>query len=632
MTYSNLKSNAGSGVSRRLCLGLPLAGLAAPWLQACGGSSDDKAPAPPDWADSKAVQWGRESIRAALARPGAATTAISVALFADDRVVWREAFGYADREKGVPATVETIFNVGSVSKVVTTLAVLILRDRSKLKLDQPLFELLPSFRMLSPQFTRITVRHLLSHSSGFPGNNMRDNGTFAPYLGYAEDTQKALERSHLKHEPGELAVYCNDGFTIVERLVEAIDGRTFPEFVQQEIFTPLEMHSAGYPVKPSPEGSYVHPYFKGRSLPQEMSTPFATGGIFTNAADMLKFGQMLIDHGVYRGRRIVSAEAIQEMAVNQSVRTAINPAAESWKWGLGWDSVQQAGMNAGGVRAWSKNGGTTFFASEFFVLPELRMAMLIVGSGHDYESGKLAEGLLLRAAVERGAVPGLPNPLAPVIPPVAVPTPLSAPGTAARPGVYASSTPPLQVTSELDGSIALLSWDGSAWAALHGPLRSRTDGNWWAEGNSQVNYRFQTVGERHYLIRRELTGNALSWGESPIGEWLPPESAPLPAAWKARLPSEWRFANDSPESVTRLFSPIVWRMAELDAAPGYLLLENQLLRITSDDQAGMVVKIPGVNGRDLFEISMVKVDVQGVQSEQLHLGSVIFERYPSDTP
>ncbi len=614
------------GLSRRHYLGLSVASLAAPWLQACGGDAEEH----PDWSRTEAVRWSREHIRAALERSGSTTTtAVSVALLADDRVVWREAFGYADRQKEVPATTETRFNIGSVSKVVTALAVMILCDRKKLELDQPLADLLPTFRMLSPGFTRVTVRHLLSHASGFPGNNMRDSSMFSPYLGYAQDTQSALEFAHLKHEPGELAVYCNDGFTMIEPLVQALDGRAFPDFVQQEIFDPLDMRSSGYPVKPLAEGTYVHPYFKDHSLTQEMATPFASGGITSTPSDMMKFAQMLIDQGVYQGRRLVSAQAIQDMGVNQGARTTINPAAASWQWGLGWDSVQQAGMNAAGVHAWSKNGGTFFFSSEFFVLPELRMAMLVTGSGHDYEPQKIAEGLLLRAALARGAISKLPDAISPAIPGVAS-SPVSA--DVARPGIYASSKAPLQVTIDREGSVTLSSWNGDGWVVTHDQLRQRSDGNWWADGWPRLCYRFQSVGPHHYLIRRELSASALNWGELPLGEWMPPLDTPLPAAWKARLGSQWRYANDAPQAVTRLLAPIVWRLRELKVLPGYLLLEDQLLRVVNDEEAGMVVKVPGDSGRDLYEIRMVKSAQEGMAVEELRLGSVVFERYIPDGP
>ena len=546
---------------------------------------------------------------------------------ADDRVVWREAFGYADREREVPATPDTRFNIGSVSKVVATLAVMILRDRGQLTLDQPLVELLPAFRMLSPAFRQVTVRHLLSHASGFPGNNMRNNGSFVPYLDYAQDTLEALSRQHLKHEPGELAVYCNDGFTMVEPLVRALTGLPFHEFVQREIFAPLGMTLSGYPVTPVAEGTYVHPYFGGRSLSQEMSTPFATGGISSTPTDMLKLAQMFLDQGVYQGRRIVSAEAVREMGVDQSARTRLNPAASSWRWGLGWDSMQQAGLDAAGLRAWAKNGGTFFFDTEFFVLPEARLAMLISGSGHDYEPRALAEGLLLRAAAERGAIRALPPAIVSTVPPSVSP----APDRSALVGVYANSIAPVQVASAGDGSLTLRRWskDQRRWddAQL---LRARSDGNWWVDGQTGACYRFQTVLGHRYLIGRTLSANGLYWAENPMGEWLPPLPTPLPPAWTARLGSQWRYVSDSPDSlVSRLLPPVVWGIDALAELPGYILLDNeQLLSVVNDDEAGMTVKVPGNDGRDLCELRMV----MGKNGEEMHIGGLVFERVGAQAP
>lgn len=232
-------------------------------------------PAPPSL---ESVRWCREEIRNALSRTGLKTTAVSIALFCGDRVVWREAFGYADREKGLLATTDSRVNIGSVAKLVATLAVMILRDRQQLALDQPLVELLPSFRMLSPQYRQITVRHLVSHASGRPGTNNLNLFNFNPYPGYAQDTLDALAQSHLKHEPGELSVYCNDGFTLIESLVRQLTGLPFADFVQREILSPLGMDLSGYPTAPLPEGTFIHPVYEGRQLPQEMPAALAAGG------------------------------------------------------------------------------------------------------------------------------------------------------------------------------------------------------------------------------------------------------------------------------------------------------------------------------------------------------------------
>jgi CubicO group peptidase (beta-lactamase class C family) len=94
-------------LSRRQCLSLATAAWAGPLLQACGGGdsgADGLAALSYDTSGSEAVRWCREAIEAALSRSDSRTTAVSVALLADDRLIWQEAFGYADRERGLTAT------------------------------------------------------------------------------------------------------------------------------------------------------------------------------------------------------------------------------------------------------------------------------------------------------------------------------------------------------------------------------------------------------------------------------------------------------------------------------------------------------------------------------------------------
>jgi CubicO group peptidase (beta-lactamase class C family) len=620
-------------LSRRQCLSLATAAWAGPLLQACGGGDSGAgglAALSYDTSGSEAVRWCREAIEAALSRSDSRTTAVSVALLADDRVIWQEAFGHADRERGLTATPEMRVNIGSVSKMLATLAVMILRDRGQLALEQPVVELLPSLRMRSPAFTRITVRHLLSHASGMPGSNYRNAFGFVPVPGYVQDTMDALSQSHLKHEPGELAVYCNDGFTLVEPLVRALTGKDFTEFVQQEIFDPLGMSLSGYPLGHLPEGTFVHPYHAGQRQPQEIMPGHATGGAFSTPADMMKLARLFLDQGTYQGLRIVSAEAIREMGTDQGSRVRIaNPAASSTTWGLGWDDVRQQGVAAGGLQAWHKGGDTYFFSSRFFVLPEARLAMMISGNGFDYGALALAEGALLRAAKEHGAFKALPPAVVPSVPPL-----VSASTDASKwAGIYASETAPLRILAEGDGSLLLSLWSAAErWQDVPGigKLRERGDGAWWSDENAAACVRFHTVAGHRYLVSRVLSGNGQYWNGTVLGERLPALNAPLPDAWRARIGSLWVCTNESPESMVKLLGPTTGRIDELKELPGYVLWNNkQLLRVVDDLTAGMTVKVPGFAGRDLAELRMVpgpNPTNARASSEQLHEGSFVFQR------
>ena len=598
------------------------AGLAAPLLQACGGGDSVAQPPLPTSTYSESAQWMREAILDAI---GKSDSAVSVALFAEDSVVWSEAFGYANRETGLRTTVDMRMNIGSVSKTIAALAVMILRDRGKLDLDQPVVELNRNFSMRSPEYASVTVRHLLNHSSGFLGTNYRNLINFVPTWNYWQDTVDVLAQSRLKHEPGDLSVYCNDGFTVLEWLVGSLTSRSYSAFVDAELLKPLGMTSTEFPLQFSPEGTFVHPVYHGQTLPQEFVAAHASGGILSTPADMMKLARLILDRGVFEGRRIVSEGALQDMGVNQAAYTRINPVATSWRWGLGWDCVAQPGLATAGLLGWKKGGDTAFFHSDFIVLPHARMAAMMTNDSQ-FSGNRLAllEGMLLRAAKERGLISALPPAMAPVVPPVEVP----APGVSAVTGIYAKEGPPIRVQAESDGTLSLSFWNAKGWATSEQGLRLRTDGWWWADGVTNRSYSFRTVAGHLYLTGRVLAGSRLYWDEGPMAQWLPEARAPLSAAWRSRLNSRWKGENDDPDSYEGKLEPRTGVIGELAERPGYVMWDNaQLLRVINDDEAGVTVEIPALAGRDLVELRMVK---EGIE-EKLHVGALQFRRDAQET-
>ncbi|HWI13240.1 MAG TPA: serine hydrolase domain-containing protein, partial [Burkholderiales bacterium] len=320
--------------------------LAPGMLYGCGGSDSETY--------QGTIAEGRAAILSALRDPATETSAISVALVSRDRVVWNEAFGVIDQATGAAPDTATLFCIGSVSKMLAAISTMILVDRGLVDLDAPLVRYVTDFRMASPEYTQITVRMLLSHSSGFPGSQLRNLFTYSPpVLDYAKQTQQTLAISRLKHAPGELAVYCNDGFTMIEPLVAAVTGKSYVQFVQDEILTPLGMTRSRYATVVFPAGSYAPAYKAGVKLEQEYVNAYASGGLYSTPTEMAQLAMMLMYGGEANGRRILSSAAVSEMGRDQIANLPFNP-MPTYRFGLGWDGVAQPGFAAVGVTVWHK--------------------------------------------------------------------------------------------------------------------------------------------------------------------------------------------------------------------------------------------------------------------------------------
>jgi len=312
--------------TRRDVLCLAGVGLLAPGLLvSCGGGGEGAV------TYNATITEARAAILKALADTD--TPSASVALIDREQVVWAEGFGLIDKVTRVPPDPQTMFGTGSVSKMFATM---ILVDRRQVDLDAPLVRYVTDFRMASPEYTQITIRMLLDHSSGFPGTEYRNSTTAVPVAGYARQTQETLATARLKHAPGELAVYCNDGFAMIELVVSAVTGKSYVDFVQDEILTPLGMDHSRYTLMAFPRGSYAPGYKDDVKQPQECLNCYGGGGLYSTPSDMGRLAIMLMNGGTFYGRRILSAAAVVEMARDQTASLPFNPVLPS---GMGWDGM-----------------------------------------------------------------------------------------------------------------------------------------------------------------------------------------------------------------------------------------------------------------------------------------------------
>ncbi len=385
----------------------------------CGGSSD---PEP----YSAAIAEAQTAAREAMAESEA--SALTLALVDGERVIWTESLEHA-KGTGIVTGPEVMFGIGSVSKMFATIAVMKLVERGKVSLDEPLVTYLPDFSMLSPEYRDITVRMLLNHSAGFPGGDLRNGLTAAPFTGFAAQVMESMKFQRLKHAPGYLSVYSNDGFTMVENLVKAVTGMPFPDFVQQEILTPLEMKTAAIQRSCCPTAPMPGPIPASRFNPTTSLNMYATGGLYATAADMGKLAMMVINGGLHGSQRILSAGSLAAMGQDQTLGSFNPLPSDRVRFGLGWDTVAQAGLNAVGIRGWQKGGSIdgafgTMYRATMIVAPDARLGAVVMMASNKISSDlveKVAERILLRALVDRGLLEAMPpalpqNPLPVIVP------------------------------------------------------------------------------------------------------------------------------------------------------------------------------------------------------------------------
>lgn len=321
----------------------------------------------------KTIVTARTEIWNAITAGGASSA--TVAIIDNGNLVYQEGFAMANREAGLPVTKDTQFNICSVSKVFTAAAVLQLCQDGKLELDKPVVTYLPEFTMADSRYQDITVRMLLNHSAALPGTYNYNAETRSPDPNYTENFLTYLAGTQLKGDPGKVSVYCNDGFTLAQILVEKISGQSFADYLGANIFTKAGMKNSSCYFKADKTDMARKYNEDGRVAPVEYINSLGSGGISATAADLCRFGQAL-----FQGR-ILSEAMMTEYTSPQYGDETVPSGTPLYPYGLGWDSVAVADFAHQGVKVIGKNGGSSQYNSQLYLLPEENIAVAIVFAG-----------------------------------------------------------------------------------------------------------------------------------------------------------------------------------------------------------------------------------------------------------
>jgi CubicO group peptidase (beta-lactamase class C family) len=246
----------------------------------------------------------------------------SIALVENDRVIWSNAYGYSNLWARTPATTNTVYLIGSTFKAMSTYALFQQMEQGKFKLDDPVNKYLGDLKIQGedPQHP-ITFRHLLTHTSGLPTD-------FGPFSVWGDTVPPSLEdylRKSLKVErpPLTKAEYSNIAYTLVGYLVQKFSGVPFKQYIQEHIFTPLEMTSTAFEPRPDMEERLAIPYVVDEKTGSQIGTVrmkasvWPAGLVYGTVMNQANWLICNLNGGVFKGKRLISEQTFDQMMTRQ---------------------------------------------------------------------------------------------------------------------------------------------------------------------------------------------------------------------------------------------------------------------------------------------------------------------------
>lgn len=316
---------------------------------------------------------------------------MSIALVDDQKIIWAEGFGYADEKNKIKATPDTIYRVGSITKLFTATAAMQLAEQGKLDIDQPLQHYLPQFSINSRfgDAGPITARTIMTHHSGLPTD--RVNQMWGDETAHFTDLTVALKDEYVAFPPNTVGSYSNLGFSLLGHMVETISGTSYAGYMGQRILDPVGMAH-----------SYVAPNLhdddrtsKGYFNQKEHKTPHLrdvpAGGLNSNVIDLARFARMTFAGGRSHGFQILQPDTLVQM---QQFQDGDAPFDVNRSVGFGWFLDDSFGDRAGLVAR--HNGGTPMFSSELITLPKHKLAVVVLANSNTAAgvAGEIAEEAL----------------------------------------------------------------------------------------------------------------------------------------------------------------------------------------------------------------------------------------------
>ena len=310
----------------------------------------------------------------------------SLAVLRNGRIVATAAAGVVNLDTQVKTTPDSAFQIGSISKPLTGTLIMQLVDEGALSLDEPVSTYLPEFRVARYDVSQsVTIRQLLSHTSGIDGDFFVDSGRGDDAIARLVDKSTMVPSLF---NPGAMMSYCNLGYAVLGRVIEVLRGKSYDQVLLQYLFNPLGMKQAFSRPEDSLRFSCAVGHVQSTRKPDTWyvsRTPYlafgqkAAGSTPTmSASDLLSFAQMHLNNGKSRsGEQILKNASVKAMLKPQVKLQKHSPNAIG-NWGLSWFL-----MNYNGEKLFGHDGATIGQFAFLRILPEKNMAIAMLTNGGD---------------------------------------------------------------------------------------------------------------------------------------------------------------------------------------------------------------------------------------------------------
>jgi CubicO group peptidase (beta-lactamase class C family) len=285
-----------------------------------------------------------------------------------------KGYGFADLEWNVPDLPKTKFRLGSITKQFTAASILLLQERGKLNVNDPVKKHMPD---APAAWDKITIFNLLTHTSGIPSfTSFPDYASLEPFPTTAEQLVERFRDKPLDFQPGEKWSYSNSGYVLLGYLIEKITGESYAQFVQENIFKPLGMEDSGYDsntaIIPDRASGYVSgPNGLANAGYINMTIPFSAGGLYSTTGDLLRWQQSLFSG------KLLSPASLKEMTT---------PFKNDYAFGLRVHRVN-------GHEVIDHGGGIEGFNTMLAYYPEDKLTVVVLGNVNGSAPQEIAEDL-----------------------------------------------------------------------------------------------------------------------------------------------------------------------------------------------------------------------------------------------